>query len=288
MAAGCRMAIMNGVDAHPLKRLSEDARCTWFIPSATPLSARKGWIVGSLNPIGEIVIDDGAKRALEQGKSLLPARRPRQWNSNAAMPHCSLQGRTGDRPWAVRLLERRCAPNRRSQERRDRNDPRLSWPRRTHPPRRLGIDHLAGRRRHEKMLYFGEIDGIVEDRIACLGASIAVSRRYPSSVPRRKAISANSAMSPATSSDIPISLERRHTETTPKITAGAGDDGYSRRNQLDRSYSRRRRDIEHDIRKGEEPHVIVVRLTFWDHNPQCRVAQSLANRSRTAWPQRGS
>ena len=73
MAAGCRMAIMNGVDAHPLKRLSEDARCTWFIPSATPLTARKRWIVGSLNPIGEIVIDEGAKRALEQGKSLLPA-----------------------------------------------------------------------------------------------------------------------------------------------------------------------------------------------------------------------
>ena len=72
MAAGSRMAIMNGVDAHPLKRLSEDARCTWFIPSATPLTARKRWIVGSLNPIGEIVIDDGAKRALNRGRVCCP------------------------------------------------------------------------------------------------------------------------------------------------------------------------------------------------------------------------
>ena len=73
MASGCRMAIMNGIDNHPLRRLSTDARSTWFIPSATPLTARKRWIVGSLNPVGEIVIDDGAERALKQGKSLLQA-----------------------------------------------------------------------------------------------------------------------------------------------------------------------------------------------------------------------
>ena len=72
-AAGCRMAIMNGIDANPLQRLAEGARCTWFMPSASPLTARKRWIVGSLNPVGEILVDAGAERALKQGKSLLPA-----------------------------------------------------------------------------------------------------------------------------------------------------------------------------------------------------------------------
>ena len=73
MAAGCRMAIMNGAEAHPLRRLAGGARCTWFLPSATPLTARKRWIVGALKPVGEIVVDAGAARALRLGKSLLPA-----------------------------------------------------------------------------------------------------------------------------------------------------------------------------------------------------------------------
>ena len=73
MAAGCRMVIANGIDPHPLANLKAGARCTWFLPSASPLTARKRWIVGSLNPVGEIVIDAGAERALSQGKSLLPA-----------------------------------------------------------------------------------------------------------------------------------------------------------------------------------------------------------------------
>jgi glutamate 5-kinase len=72
-AAGCRMAIMNGIEANPLRRLADGARCTWFMPSASPLTARKRWIVGSLNPVGEILVDAGAERALRQGKSLLPA-----------------------------------------------------------------------------------------------------------------------------------------------------------------------------------------------------------------------
>ena len=72
-AAGCRMVISNGVDTHPLERLAAGARCTWFVPSASPLTARKRWIVGSLNPVGEIVVDAGAQSALKQGKSLLPA-----------------------------------------------------------------------------------------------------------------------------------------------------------------------------------------------------------------------
>ncbi len=73
MSAGCRMAIMDGTQAHPLRRLGDGAKCTWFLPSASPLTARKRWIVGALNPVGAVIVDEGAARALAQGKSLLPA-----------------------------------------------------------------------------------------------------------------------------------------------------------------------------------------------------------------------
>ena len=71
--AGCAMVIADGHDHHPLQSLESGARCTWFLPDSTPLAARKQWIAGSLDPKGEVVVDDGAKRALQKGKSLLPA-----------------------------------------------------------------------------------------------------------------------------------------------------------------------------------------------------------------------
>ena len=37
------------------------------------LHARKKWIISSVSPKGELVIDDGAKKALLNGKSLLAA-----------------------------------------------------------------------------------------------------------------------------------------------------------------------------------------------------------------------
>jgi glutamate 5-kinase len=73
VAAGCHMCIAAGHHRHPLRRLEEGAACTWFVPSATPLAARKQWIVGTLRPAGAITIDAGALRALLGGKSLLPA-----------------------------------------------------------------------------------------------------------------------------------------------------------------------------------------------------------------------
>src|SRR5690606_10722003 len=42
--AGCRMCIASGRQLHPLKRIEAGARCTWFIPAATPATARKQWI----------------------------------------------------------------------------------------------------------------------------------------------------------------------------------------------------------------------------------------------------
>jgi glutamate 5-kinase len=74
MAAGCRMAIADGRKVGALGALIDGkARCSWFVPEASPLSARKKWIRGSLKSAGVLVVDDGAVRALSLGKSLLPA-----------------------------------------------------------------------------------------------------------------------------------------------------------------------------------------------------------------------
>lgn len=71
--SGCAMAIAIGKTMHPLKALMDGARCSWFLPQAQTPTARKQWIVGSLNPAGEILVDDGAAAALRHGRSLLPA-----------------------------------------------------------------------------------------------------------------------------------------------------------------------------------------------------------------------
>jgi glutamate 5-kinase len=73
VAAGCHLCIAKGAYQHPLKRVEEGARCTWFVPSSTPLATRKQWIAGTLKPAGAIAVDEGAVRALVGGKSLLPA-----------------------------------------------------------------------------------------------------------------------------------------------------------------------------------------------------------------------
>src|SRR2546429_354339 len=73
VAAGCHMCIAAGVHRHPLLRIEEGADCTWFVPSATPATARKQWIAGTLRPAGALSIDAGARRALLEGRSLLPA-----------------------------------------------------------------------------------------------------------------------------------------------------------------------------------------------------------------------
>ena len=73
VGAGCRMAIAPGTPLHALKMLDDGGRCTWFIPKAEPRAAYKQWIAGAVQPNGFIVVDDGAAKALSDGKSLLPA-----------------------------------------------------------------------------------------------------------------------------------------------------------------------------------------------------------------------
>jgi glutamate 5-kinase len=73
VAAGCHLCIAAGHHRNPLRRIENGARCTWFLPHATPVAARKQWIAGSLKPAGQIQIDAGAALALTRGRSLLPA-----------------------------------------------------------------------------------------------------------------------------------------------------------------------------------------------------------------------
>jgi glutamate 5-kinase len=73
VGAGCHMCVALGRELHPVRRIAEGARCSWFYPSASPGTMRKQWIAGTLQPAGELFVDDGAIAALRRGKSLLPA-----------------------------------------------------------------------------------------------------------------------------------------------------------------------------------------------------------------------
>ena len=71
--SGCKMAIANGLSLRPIKKIISQNNCTWFLPKVSKLDARKKWIISSISPKGELFIDDGAKQALNKGKSLLAA-----------------------------------------------------------------------------------------------------------------------------------------------------------------------------------------------------------------------
>ena len=71
--SGCTMAIANGLNMSPISEIIKKNNCTWFISKISKLDARKKWIISSVAPKGELIIDDGAKKALKNGKSLLAA-----------------------------------------------------------------------------------------------------------------------------------------------------------------------------------------------------------------------
>ena len=71
-AAGTHMVIASGHLDHPLRAIEDGARCTWFLTAGNPVTARKKWIAGSLEPKGTLTIDAGAVAALHRGNSLLP------------------------------------------------------------------------------------------------------------------------------------------------------------------------------------------------------------------------
>ena len=71
--SGCYMAIANGLINRPIKNIINNNYCTWFLPKISKLDARKKWIISSIAPKGELIIDEGAVQALKMGKSLLAA-----------------------------------------------------------------------------------------------------------------------------------------------------------------------------------------------------------------------
>ena len=71
--SGCHMAIANGLVHRPIQKILSDNNCTWFLPNISKLDARKKWIISSISPKGDVIIDDGALNALRKGKSLLAA-----------------------------------------------------------------------------------------------------------------------------------------------------------------------------------------------------------------------
>ncbi len=71
--SGCLMVIANGLKSRPINNIIKNNKCTWFLPKVSKLHARKKWIISSISPKGDIIVDDGAIAALKKGKSLLAA-----------------------------------------------------------------------------------------------------------------------------------------------------------------------------------------------------------------------
>ena len=72
--AGTHMVIASGRVMNPLRAIIDGAPCTWFLTPANPVTSRKKWIAGSLEPRGALYDRRrrGARRCA-RGKSLLPA-----------------------------------------------------------------------------------------------------------------------------------------------------------------------------------------------------------------------
>jgi glutamate 5-kinase len=73
VSGGTHMVIASGKVMHPLGALAKKGAGTWFLARQDPVTARKRWIAGTLEPKGSFVVDNGAAEALASGKSLLPA-----------------------------------------------------------------------------------------------------------------------------------------------------------------------------------------------------------------------
>ncbi len=71
--SGCYMYIANGKNKFPISRMIKNKIYTCFKPKISTLHARKKWIISSLNSNGKLFIDNGAAKALLNGKSLLAA-----------------------------------------------------------------------------------------------------------------------------------------------------------------------------------------------------------------------
>ncbi len=74
-SVGIPTIIAHGLKPKIIERIFAGAEVgTLFLSHATKLRSRQYWLAYSTNPVGDIVVDDGARQVLRyQGKSLLPA-----------------------------------------------------------------------------------------------------------------------------------------------------------------------------------------------------------------------
>lgn len=71
--SGAHTAIASGRERDPITRLANgEAVGTLLVSQTPPLAARKQWLADHLQLAGRLLLDDGAVRALQSGKSLLP------------------------------------------------------------------------------------------------------------------------------------------------------------------------------------------------------------------------
>lgn len=72
-SAGCATVIASGLNDRPLGAIADGAPATLITAPAGPMAAWKAWIAGSVDPVGRLIVDEGAVAALKDGKSLLPS-----------------------------------------------------------------------------------------------------------------------------------------------------------------------------------------------------------------------
>ncbi len=69
---GCTTVITNSNKNNPISSIKV-SNSTFFYPYTSTNSSKKKWLLNHLNPNGSFIIDEGAKNAILQNKSLLPA-----------------------------------------------------------------------------------------------------------------------------------------------------------------------------------------------------------------------
>ena len=70
--AGCSTGMARGVIGRPRAARASGGKCTLLRATGSPAAARKQWLAGVLEVCGELRLDDGAVRALQDHNSLLP------------------------------------------------------------------------------------------------------------------------------------------------------------------------------------------------------------------------
>jgi len=73
VAAGTDMVILDGRQNSPLTAVATGQKKSSYFRANATTNAKKAWISGHLNPLGDLVLDVGAVKALGKGKSLLPS-----------------------------------------------------------------------------------------------------------------------------------------------------------------------------------------------------------------------